>query len=47
MGSEAVRSWKVKWVGWVKAAFKARMAREWDSGVDTSSGGTVRRARKR
>ena len=47
MGSEAVRSWKSKWDGWVSEALRARMAREWDSGVDTSSGGIVRRARRR
>ena len=47
MGSEAVRSWKSKWEGWVSAAFRARMARVWDSGVETSSGGMVRRARRR
>ena len=47
MGSEAVRSWKSKWEGWVSAALRARMAREWESGVETSSRGMVRRARRR
>ena len=47
MGSEAVRSWKSKWEGCMSAALRARIAREWESWVATSSRGIVRRARRR
>ena len=47
MASAAVRSWKSKWAGWIRAALRARVARSCASFEEASSAGMVRRARRR